>query len=117
MEKSWNLTNKFLILMNQRRYAAACQTPTNMYVDIEVDMEYIDHGHGKVMEFCREDFVATLLYLQMTSYRLFCKRKVKKQVKGSHRFYVSILTLKITLRKYENVKEGRWKLLRGSKTV
>ena len=41
MEKSWNLTNKFLILMNRRRYAAAFQTPTNMYVDIEV-MEFCD---------------------------------------------------------------------------
>ncbi len=35
MEKSWNLTNKFLIPMNRRRYTAACQNPTNMYVDIE----------------------------------------------------------------------------------
>ncbi len=35
MEKSWNLTNKFLFLMNRRRYAAAFQNPTNMYVDIE----------------------------------------------------------------------------------
>ncbi len=41
MEKSWNLTSKFLILMNRRRYAAAFQTPTNMYVDKEV-MEFCD---------------------------------------------------------------------------
>ena len=40
-KKSWNLTNKFLILMNRRRYAAAFQNPTNMYVDIEV-MEFCD---------------------------------------------------------------------------
>ncbi len=33
-KKSCNLTNKCLILMNRRRYAAAF--PTNMYVDIEV---------------------------------------------------------------------------------
>ncbi len=41
MEKSCNLTNKFLILMNQRCYAAAFQNPTKMYVDIEV-MEFFD---------------------------------------------------------------------------
>ncbi len=41
MEKSWHLTNKFLILMNRRRYAAVFQSPTNMYVYIEV-MEFFD---------------------------------------------------------------------------
>ncbi len=41
MEKSWNLTSKFLILMNRHRYAAAFQNPTNMYVDIEV-MEFCE---------------------------------------------------------------------------
>ena len=41
MEKSGNLTNKLLILMNRRRYAAAFQNPTIMYVDIEV-MELCD---------------------------------------------------------------------------
>ncbi len=41
MEKSWNLTNKFLILVIRRRYAAAFQNPINMYVDIEV-MEFCD---------------------------------------------------------------------------
>ncbi len=49
--------------MNRRRYATAFQTPTNMYVDIEV-MEFVIRSwksHGKVMEFCRADFVATLV--------------------------------------------------------
>ncbi len=41
MEKSWNLTNTLLILMNRCRYVAAFQDPTNMYVDIEV-MEFCD---------------------------------------------------------------------------
>ncbi len=41
MEKSWNLTNELLIVMNQCRYAAAVQNPTNMYVNIEV-MEFCD---------------------------------------------------------------------------
>ena len=41
MEKSWNLTNKLLILTNRRRYAGAIQNPTNMYVNIEV-MEFCD---------------------------------------------------------------------------
>ena len=41
IEKSWNLTNKFLILKNQGRYAAAFQNPTTMYVDIDV-MEFCD---------------------------------------------------------------------------
>ncbi len=35
------MTNKFLVLMNRRRYAAAFQNPTNMYADIEV-MEFCD---------------------------------------------------------------------------
>ncbi len=62
MEKSLNLTSKFLILMNRHCYAAAFQTPTNMYVDIEV-MEFCDtvmEKSWKIREFCREDFVATL---------------------------------------------------------
>ncbi len=33
MEKSWNFTDKFLILMNRRRYAAAFQNPADVYVD------------------------------------------------------------------------------------
>ncbi len=41
MEKSWNMTNKFLILINRRRYAAAFQNSTSMYVDIEV-IEFCD---------------------------------------------------------------------------
>ncbi len=41
MEKSWNLTKKFLILMNRRHYTAAFQNPTDMYVDKEV-MEFCD---------------------------------------------------------------------------
>ena len=54
MEKSWNFEigakshgkvmefdSKFLILMNRRHYAAAFQTPTNMYVDKGV-MEFCD---------------------------------------------------------------------------
>ncbi len=41
MENSWDLTNKLLILMNRRRYVAAFQNATNMYVDIEV-MEFCD---------------------------------------------------------------------------
>ncbi len=32
-EKSWNFTNKFLILIDRQRYAAAFQNPTDMYVD------------------------------------------------------------------------------------
>ena len=35
MEKSWSLTKKFLILFKLRRYAAAFQNPTNMYVNTE----------------------------------------------------------------------------------
>ncbi len=31
--KSWNLTNKFLILMSRRRYATAFQNPTCVYFD------------------------------------------------------------------------------------
>ena len=36
MEKSWNVTNKFLILTNRRWYTAAFQNPSNIYIDIEV---------------------------------------------------------------------------------
>ncbi len=50
MEKSWNLTNKFLILMNRRRYAAAFQNPTNMYVDIGV-MEFCNTVMEKIWNF------------------------------------------------------------------
>ncbi len=32
-KRSWNLINKFLILMNWHRYAATFQNPTNVYVD------------------------------------------------------------------------------------
>ncbi len=41
MEKSWNFTNKFLILMNRRRYAATFQNPTDVYVNLQV-MEFCD---------------------------------------------------------------------------
>ncbi len=73
MEKSWNLTSKFLILMNRRRYA--CQTPTNMYVDIEV-MEFCDTVMEKSWNFvakiswqpCRKSSQLTLLeYLHLSS--------------------------------------------------
>ncbi len=33
MEKSWNFTNKFSILMNRRRYAATFQNSTDVYVN------------------------------------------------------------------------------------
>ena len=33
MEKSWNFTNEFLIHMNRRRYPAALQKATDVYVD------------------------------------------------------------------------------------
>ncbi len=33
MEKSWNFTNKFLILMNWHRYVAVFQNPPAVYVD------------------------------------------------------------------------------------
>ena len=39
MGKSWNLTNRFCILTNQRRYATAFQSQNNMYVDLQV-MEF-----------------------------------------------------------------------------
>ncbi len=32
-KKSWNFTNKFLMLMNRRHYAAASQNPNVVYVD------------------------------------------------------------------------------------
>ncbi len=41
MEKSWNFTSKFLILMNRRRYAATFQNPIDVYVNKEV-MEFCD---------------------------------------------------------------------------
>ncbi len=41
MEKSWNLTNESLILINWRSYAAVFQIPANVYVDQEV-MEFYD---------------------------------------------------------------------------
>ena len=64
MEKSWNVTNKFLILMSRRRYAAAFQNTTNMYVDIEV-MEFCDTVLEKSWNFvakilwqpCKSNFV------------------------------------------------------------
>ena len=33
IEKAWNFTNKFLILMNRRHCAEAFQNPTEVYVD------------------------------------------------------------------------------------
>ncbi len=50
MEKSWNLTSKFLILINRHRHAAAFQTPANMYVDIEV-IEFCDTVMEKSWDF------------------------------------------------------------------
>ncbi len=61
--------HKFLILIDRRGFAAAFQNPTNMYVDIEAWNFVIRSwkSDGKVMEFCREDFVATLTYLSCSS--------------------------------------------------
>ena len=62
MEKSWNFKiraeshgkvmefDKFLILMNRRRYSAAFQNPTYMYVDIEV-IEFCDTVMEKSWKF------------------------------------------------------------------
>ncbi len=54
MEKSWNFTNKFLILMNRRRYAATFHNPTDVYVNQEV-MEFCDTVMEKSW-----NFVATI---------------------------------------------------------
>ncbi len=68
MEKSWNLTNIFLILMNRRRYAAAFQNPINMYVDIEV-MGFCDTVMEKSW-----NFVATISWQPCGNTKVLSKR-------------------------------------------
>ncbi len=49
MEKSWNLTNKFLTLVKWHCYAAAFQNPASMYI-----MDFCDILTSRffVMDFC-----------------------------------------------------------------
>ena len=62
MEKSWNFANKFFVLMKRRRHAAAFQNPMTC-MSIKRSWNFVIRSWkslGKVMEFCRDDCVATL---------------------------------------------------------
>ena len=96
MEKSWNLTSGYCMSTNRRRYAA--KNSTNRFCAHSVRswnfVVWSWKSHGKVMEFCHGNFVATLTILAFTTIALnellllhFCSHTKRGEFHGSNTLF------------------------------